>query len=115
MTYKCPEERIDLGLTKEVGEHLEAGVELQVERECREAETNVTQDIEIQTKDVFELYGQVNVGANVKEGSRILELAARDGILGEARRASGGAGEGERDKGECDDNERTEAVHGGRR
>ena len=44
ITYKCLEEHIDLGRTKRVGEQLDVGVQVQVERECGEAETNVTQE-----------------------------------------------------------------------
>ena len=51
VTYKFLEERVEIGLTKRVGEHLEVDVQVQVERECGEAETNVSQDSEIRSKD----------------------------------------------------------------
>jgi len=89
MTYEGLEEHVELGLTKQVGEHLEVGVQIHAERECGEAETNVTQDSKIQSKDVIGEYRQVDVGANVNEGSRIMELAIGDGIFSEARSGSG--------------------------
>jgi len=95
MTYKCLEEHVDLGITKQVGEHLEVDVQVQVERERGEAETNVTQDSEIQPKEVLDLYIQVDGGTDVEEGSRITVLATGDGIFGGRRGSGGGQGTGD--------------------
>jgi len=52
------------------------------------------------------------MGANVNKGPRVMKLAA-----GEAGRVGVGmqrTGDSERDKGEYEDKERSEAAHGGR-
>jgi hypothetical protein len=55
MTYKCLEKRVNLGLTEQVDGRVEVGVQVQVEREGREAETNVTNKAsEIQSGDIAE-------------------------------------------------------------
>jgi len=53
-TYKCFKKCLKLGLTDRVDES-EVGDQVQIERECGEAETDVTQEAaEIESGDVFE-------------------------------------------------------------
>jgi len=56
MTYKCLEEHLELGRAQQFDEYIEVGVQVQIEREQREAETNVAQDItDIQSEDVVKV------------------------------------------------------------
>ena len=88
MTYKRPKLCLKRLLTDQVSEQSKASIRVQVEGERGGAKTDISRETSaFQSESAIKDNRNVNVGANVSEGPRVMELTTGDGIFSEARGA----------------------------